>query len=271
MEASLGTVDERDGRRGSDVLDAIWDKVAAKPERSDAASTLFRAKALAQLDVAAEVDNQLPLVSRRTWLLLVGAAALVAGFLLWASLTPSVTGVSGPGRVVAPPGALPVATPVDGVLTSTASPGDALAAGSPAAVVSRPDGSSAEVLAPVAGTLWQLPVLPGSVVRAGDVVATLLPEGSDGSALIALPEVQAVGVQPGMTATIGGAQPGVVASVSAPLSAQEASSRVGIALPPDTGYVLVAVTLDASATPGGLVNGQIILSDGTVITRLLGR
>ena len=60
---------EGPGRRTSDVLDAIWDKVASRPERSDAATLLFRAKALDQLDVATEVDNQLPLVSRRSWLL----------------------------------------------------------------------------------------------------------------------------------------------------------------------------------------------------------
>ena len=270
METSLGPVDEHESRRGSDVLDAIWDKVAAKPERSDAASSLFRAKALAQLDVAAEVDNQLPLVSRRSWLLLAGAAVLVAAFGLWASLTPSVTSVSGPGRIVAAPGALPVATTVDGVLQATAEAGDALAAGDPAAVVTLPNGSTAPVPAPVAGTVWQLPLLPGTVVRAGDVLATLLPEGSADSAQLVLPEAQAVAVQPGMQASIGGAQ-GTVASVGAPLPADEAGARVGMALPPGTDYVLVTIALASELPEGQLVNGQVILSDGTVITRLLGR
>lgn len=262
-------MDEPEGRRGSDVLDAIWDKVAAKPERSDSATLIFRAKALDQLDVAAEVDNQLPLVSRRTWLLLVGVALLVLAFALWASLTPSVTSVSATGRVVASPGAVPVAATVAGIVEQLVAEGSQVAAGDSLAQV-RTDAGTISVPAPTDGTVWQLPVVPGAGVLAGQTIATLLPPGSADSALLVLPEPSAPSVQAGMGARVTGTT-GTVTSISAPLTAIEAGARIGQSLPPGTDYVLVTVGLDAPLTPGALASGQVILSDGTVISRLLGR
>lgn len=262
-------MDEPDGRRGSDVLDAIWDKVASKPERSDSATLLFRAKALDRLDVAAEVDNQLPLVSRRSWLLLAGVGLLVLAFAVWASLTPSVTSVQAVGRIVAAPGAVPVTSPVAGVLDGLVSAGTVVAPGDPLAQVTTGSGSAA-VTAPTAGTVWQLPVVPGGPIEPGQTVLTLLPPGSTDAALLVLPEAQALSVQPGMAATIGGT-PGTVTAVSAPLTADDAGARVGISLPVGADYVLVTVALDASLPAGAAANGQVILSDGTVISRLLGR
>jgi hypothetical protein len=265
-------VDEPEVRRGSDVLDAIWEKVADEPKRSDTASLIFRARALEQLDVAAEVDNQLPLVSRRSWLLLVGVAVLVAAFALWASLTPSVTSISAPVRIVAVPGSSPVVAPVPGILSDvTVTAGDSVTAGQQVATLATEAGE-VPVVSVLDGTAWQVPLVPGSAVAAGDEVLTLLPPGSDDAALLAVPEGQAGAVQAGMKVDVvaGGRVSGAVASLSAPLSADDAGARTGLVLPPGTTYVLVTVDLADPLPAGAAGTAQVILSDGTVITRLLG-
>ncbi len=81
------------------------------------APTLFRSTALAKLDVAAEIDNQLPLVPRRTWLIAVGAILLVIAFGMWAAITPSVTSVSG---VISPSQALLLTKILIGVVAGLA-------------------------------------------------------------------------------------------------------------------------------------------------------
>jgi biotin carboxyl carrier protein len=265
-------VEDPDVRRGSDVLDAIWEKVADQPQRSDSASLIFRAKALEQLDVAAEVDNQLPLVSRRSWLLLVGVAVLVAAFALWASLTPSVTSITAPVRIVAAPGASPVVAPAAGVLLSQAVvAGDLVAPGQQVATLGT-EGGEVPVLSAVDGTVWQLPLVPGSAVPAGGELMTLLPSGSTEAALLPIPEAQAAAIAPGMSVNVvaGPMVAGTVTGVSAPLSAVDAGQRTGLVLPPGTTYVLVTVALDAPLAAGASGSAQVILSDGTVITRLLG-
>lgn len=257
------------GRRGSEVLDAIWDKVADKPQRSESAQVLFRAKALEQLDVATEVDNQLPLVSRRNWLMLVGVALLVIGLLIWASLTPSVTAVSATGRVVAPPGALPVVSTVEGVLLRTeVRSGQDVAPGEVVATLAS-NGPDTQVKSFDAGTVWQILAVPGETVGPSEPVMTLLPAGSENSVLLALPEQQATSVRPGMRVDVAGLQ-GAVVEVGAALPVEDAALRTGLALPTGTTYRLVAVGLDGSLPPGTAVTGQVILSNETVLTRLVG-
>lgn len=257
------------GKRGSEVLDAIWDKVADKPQHSESAQVLFRAKALEQLDVAAEVDNQLPLVSRRNWLLLVGVAVLVIGLLVWASLTPSVTSVSAAGRVVASPGALPVVAAQPGILLRTnVETGQQVTAGQTVATLSNGDADAA-VTSLDAGTVWQVLAVPGEAVGPAEPIITLLPAGSDKSVLLALTEAQAGPVAPGMRADVAGMQ-GTVVSVGAALPAEDAALRTGLALPTGTTYRLVSVGLTGTLPPGTAVNGQVILSNETVLSRLVG-
>lgn len=263
---------ELPGRRSSDVLDAIWEKVADKPERSSTANVLFRAKALDQLDVAAEVDNQLPLVSRRSWLLLVGVGVLVAALFLWASLTPSVTSIAAPGRITAAPGAIPVVAPAGGVLAAElVTVGSVVTPGQPVATLRTADGDI-PVQAIGGGTVWQVLATTGEAVSAGTTVITLLPPGSDTSALLAIPETQAISVRPGMTVDLiaGGQVRGEVTAVSAPLPAADAGQRTGLALSPTENYALVTVSMQQPLPPGTAATGQVILSDSTVFERVLG-
>lgn len=258
------------GRRGSEVLDAIWDQVEATPTAPTSGPAAFRAKALGQLDVATQVDNQLPLVPRRSWLLLVGVAVLVVAFLLWAALTPSIRSVTADARVVAPGGLTPVAVAAPGVVTEVAvTEGDRVGPGAEVAVVDTAAGSQV-LRAAAPGTVWQVLRSPGAAVQPGDAVATLLPPGSDRAVLIAVPEDQAGPVAVGMKVTAGPVT-GTVAAVRAPVPAPVAMADTGIVLPPDTTYLLVVAALDAPLPPGAGVTASVVLSETSVLQRLLGR
>lgn len=264
-------------RRHSDVLDAIYDQMAGKPERSAVANTLFRARALEQLDVPAEIDNQLPLVSRRSWLLLVGVALVVVGFLFWAALTPSRTTVAGAGRVVAANGVHTVAAGSNGrVVGKPAASGTVVGPGQAVAVLRGESGTS-PVIAGIAGTVWQVLVTPGTQVAAGQPVATLLPPGSGRAVLLPLAEAtagpirtgMAVALQPlaGAPAASGTDATGKVAAISAALPSDVASQRTALPLAAGN-YVLVTVMLDQRLAPGAQVLGQVVLSQGSVLDRL---
>lgn len=262
-------MDKPEGRKGSDVLDAILDKVAQAPQHTGPANTLFRARALDQLDVADEVDTRLPLVSRRSWLALVGVGLLVLAFALWAALTPSVTSITASGRVMADPGAVPVAATTSGVVGSVVEPGRSVRAGEPVATI-----DDTEVTATVEGTVWQTPVVTGATVQAGEPVVTLLPPDSSGQVLLPVPEASAGSIREGMTVRVagpGGGAAGTVRSVSGPLSGTDVSARTGLVFDDTTTYVLVAVSLQNPLPPGSAVGATIVLSEGTVLTRLLGR
>ena len=260
------------GRHSSDVLDAIWEKVADKPEHSASAQVLFRAKALEQLDVADELDNQLPLVSRRSWLLLVGVALLVAALFLWASLTPSVTSIAAAGRITAAPGATPVVTPVGGVMAAElVTVGTVVQPGQTVSTLLVADGET-PIKAVGGGTVWQVLATTGEAVSAGATVITLLPPGSETSALLAVPETQAFAIRPGMTVDViaGGQVRGEVTALSAPLPAVDAGQRTGLALSPAENYVLVTVAMNSPLPAGTAATGQVILSNSTVFERVLG-
>lgn len=263
-------MDKPEPRRGSEVLDAILDKVAEDTQSSVPTNVLFRAKALEQLDVATEVDARLPLVSRRSWLALVGVGLLVAAFALWASLTPSVTSVNVQARVVATPGALPVAATVDGLVESVVTGPKTVVTGDTVATLST-EGGSSQVRSAVAGTVWQQLVVPGSTVRAGDPVITVLPADSANQALFAVPQAEAAAMAKGMTVLLGNGTSGLIDSISAPVTAEQAGARIGLTLPDDTTYVMVGVALNTPMVPGTATSATVVLSEGTVLTRLLGR
>lgn len=81
------------------VIGAILDQVEARAEAAPKASELFRAQALEHLDVAADVDARLTLVSRRSWLAIATIGLVLSCGIVWAALTPSIGAVEAKGRV----------------------------------------------------------------------------------------------------------------------------------------------------------------------------
>ncbi len=255
----------------SDVIDAILGKVADNRTRTDTSNALFRAKALDQLDVAADIDNQLPLVSRRSWLLLVGAALIVIAFVFWAALTPSTQTASGVGRVLAPSGLLSVTAPASGfVLNMNVSSGDLVQTGDTVAVLQAPSGP-VPAISIVSGNTWQVLGTIGSPVAQGEILITVLPAESERTALVVLSPASAEQVRPGMTVDAGGTEVGTVTVVEPPLPASEIVNRTGITVPPGELASIVQVALSEPTEPGRSANFTIQLSSRTILEQMFQR
>lgn len=253
------------------------DAIPGAPDpRTDARpdpSRLFRAQALAQLDVSAELDNQLPLVPRRAWLLLVGAGAIVIAFLAWCAFTPSVEYVKAEGRVLGPPGLLQVAATSQGTVQEVlVEPGDSISSGTAIVLLATDTGTlSARALAE--GTVWQLAAQPGDPITVGQQLTTLLPPGSGGHLTLAIPETEAADVRVGMKVVGSLSKPiGRVESVRAPLQPDVAQELAALDLErePGANVVLVYVRLDQPMTAGSLVQASVVTSSSTILRRMLG-
>lgn len=276
--------DREQGRRTSDVLDAIFDRVD-RPDtnESDAAErqTLFRAAALERLDVPLQVDALLPLTSRRSWLLLVGALAVVVASIGYAAATTVTESVAVTGRAVGAAGVADVSSPVAGIVTDWMVMGGAgVDSGTPVLTVQTGSGP-VDVLAPIDGTLWQQLVLVGDAVEAGDLLATQLPADSGRAAVVLVSELEAGGVEPGADVRLGDFEGTVRATGPAPIPVEVAARRLAIDTAlvesvldatDSTGVVgaviMVTVDLEAPVPPGTMITGDVVIDRSSLLSRI---
>jgi multidrug efflux pump subunit AcrA (membrane-fusion protein) len=262
--------------RQSGVLDAIFEAVEDKPASPELQASPFRAAALARLNVPEQVDTLLPIISRRTWLAAVGVVLAIVAFLVYAAATTTVTAISTQGRAVAEGGIVQAVSPEPGVILElSAQSGAAVDVGSPLASGVTADGSAFDVRAPLNGTLWQVLVLAGGAVERGDTVATILPEGSDRSVLVALPESEAATAAAAVRVDLSIPGQGTVAArvvsvSSAPVPADIAVART--ALPVDAAAQMVMVSLEPAAPlrAGADISVTFVLSERTLLQGMLG-
>ena len=231
---------------------------------------LFRARALEQLDIGAEIDSQLPLVPRRTWLIVVGIALLAFAGIMWAALTPSQTSVTALGRAVADSGITQISTMASGSVGSMLpASGAKVAAGSTVFEVATMSGT-VPVTTMTSGTVWQVFPEPGAGVTAGEILGTVLPDGSDRTVLLAVNESAMGGLAVGQEAIIDGRPNGTVTMITPPLPVAEVASRTGLTLGSNELYSIATVTLDQPIKPGTEVNGRVILASESVLQRIIG-
>ncbi len=263
-------------RRQSGVLDAIFDVVEDKPEQPQgSAANVFRATALAEIDVPKQVDNLLPLTSRRSWLALVGVALVIVAGLVYAGTIVQTTAVTATGRAVAATGVAAAASPVGQVLTSVlVHDGSAVRAGQPVAEGVAADASVAQVVSPIDGTVWQVLGSVGGILSPGQTAATILPVGSGDTILVAVPESQSGQVTTGLAVNVSGtsaSSTGTVTEVSsAPIPSEVAGPRLGIQLPPGDQVILVTVSLTDPIPAGMSLTAQIVISQQTLLQQLTG-
>jgi biotin carboxyl carrier protein len=267
----------RDGaRRQSGVLDAIFDVVEDKPEQSQgSAANVFRAKALAEIDVPKQVDNLLPLTSRRSWLALVGVGLVIVAGLVYAGTIVQTKSVTATGRAVAAAGVAVAASPVGQVLSAVlVQDGSAIRAGEPVAEGVAADASTVQVVSPIDGTVWQVLGSVGGILSPGQTAATILPVGSGETILVAVPESQSAEVTEGLTVNIdgtGAASTGTVTAVgAAPIPSEVAGQRLGIQLPPGEQMTMVTVSLAEPIPAGMSLTAQIVISEQTLLQQLTG-
>jgi multidrug resistance efflux pump len=260
------------------VLDAIFDAVDEKAEihTLGSGSSPFRATALANIDVPVQVDNLLPLTSRRTWLALIGVAAVIIAFLAYAAGTTQTTSIQATGRAVAATGVAQAASPGPMSVTEVlVAEGQHVGAGDVIARGAASDASPLEVRSPVAGSVWQLLVVQGGIADLGTVVATVLPDGSDMSVLVSLDEAQ--GAQAGnaerIDLKVDGAPTGTATMEtvqSAPVPAQVASARTSTALESEAPQTLISLAPDHPITAGSEVSVTFVLSERTLLQAMFG-
>lgn len=233
----------------------------------------FRQSALDRLDVAVQIDNQLPLVPRRIWLIVVGCILLIAAGLLWAALTPSQTSINTTGRVVAPGGLTLVSAPITGTVASKV----------PLMGMHVPDGAqlltihgesgTQQVTTMAGGEVWQDLVSLGQGVQQGQQLLTIIPDGSTRTVVAQVPEAQAIALKVGQRAYVQSPEvlSGTVSALQAPLPGSLVGPRIGEELPAGQLYVLVTIALDTPASPGEQVNVRIVLTEDSVLSRLVSR
>jgi multidrug resistance efflux pump len=235
---------------------------------------LFRAKALAQVDIPKQIDNLLPITSPKIWIAIAGVAGVLVAAIIYAAGTPQVTSVTTTGRAVAESGVVTVGTIDEIVLNKTevtegiqVRQGELLAEGSGAG------GATVTLTAPADGTIWQILASPGQVLAGGTAVLTILPPGSDTQVFVPVPQEVSGGVQVGQSVQILGsdfAVSGTVSAISAtPLPSERAAALTGLTLNPADSYIEVSISTDQAITPGAQVTVEIIKSESTLLRELV--
>jgi len=263
-------------RRQSDVLDAIFDVVGDKPESQTLGKpSPFRASALEQMNLPTQVDNLLPITSRRSWVAVAAAALLIVAGLVYAAGVVQTFSVTVSGRVVAPPGLATAAAPTGAVLTSASvSEGDTVTAGQVLAEGVDDNGRPVRIASPIAGTIWQQVGFAGRVVHAGDMVATVLPPGSSATVLVAVQESDEARITPGLTVNVTSGETQTTGTVTAidaaPEPSEVESARLGVPLTAGTSVYPTTITLAEPLEAGAGATAQIIISQKTLLQQLTG-
>ena len=263
------------GRRRSDVLDAIFEAVEEKPaEASTPSSHLFRAKALAQIDIPKQIDNLLPITSPKIWIAIAGVAGVLIAAIIYAAGTPQVTSVTTTGRAVAELGVVTVGTIDEFVLNRMeVTEGIEVRQGAFLAEGTGAEGATVTLIAPADGTIWQILASQGQVLSGGAAVLTILPTGSDTHVFVPVPQGASSGVQVGQSAQVLGANFAVSGTVSAvsetPLPSDRAAALTSLTLNPADTYIYVSIAIDEMITPGAQVTVEIIESESTVLRELV--
>ena len=263
------------GRRRSDVLDAIFEAVEEKPtDASTPSSHLFRAKALAQVDIPKQIDNLLPITSPKIWIAIAGVAGVLFAAIIYAAGTPQVTSVTTTGRAVAESGVVTVGTIDEFVLNRMeVTEGIEVRQGALLAEGTGADGATVTLTAPADGTIWQILASQGQVLSGGAAVLTILPTGSDTQVFVPVPQGASSGVQVGQSAQVLGADFAVSGTVSAvsetPLPSDRAAALTSLTLNPADTYIYVSIAIDEMITPGAQVTVEIIESESTVLRELV--
>ena len=263
------------GRRRSDVLDAIFEAVEEKPaEASTPSSHLFRAKALAQVDIPKQIDNLLPITSPKIWIAIAGVAGVLIAVIIYAAGTPQVTSVTATGRAVAESGVVTVGTIDEFTLTDMqVSEGESVREGEFLAEGTGAEGATVVLTAPAEGTIWQILASQGQVLASGSAVLTILPPGSDTHVFVPVPQAASSGVQVGQSAKVFGADFAASGTVSAisetPLPSDRTAVLTSLTLNPADTYIYVSISTDEVITPGAQVTVEIIESESTVLRELV--
>jgi hypothetical protein len=164
----------------------------------------YRERALEQDDIREALDERVRVVSVPRWIALVVGLLLIVGLIAWSASKEVQTTVDAQG-VISLPGGIPhVVAPLAGVVVSPPpSPGSSVTPGQVVSKIDTGRGPSVSVTALEGGTINTAPVVLGSYVNAGDVLATIVPPGAHQPVFVLfVTDSEANEVTPGMTAEV---------------------------------------------------------------------
>jgi multidrug efflux pump subunit AcrA (membrane-fusion protein) len=133
--------------------------------------------------------------SPRLWVALLGAVALIMGFLTWGVLARPPVFTSAEGVISTVGGPLEVGAALDGTVEVVfVSVGTAVEAGNTLAILLDESGQRVRVRTPVAGTVIEVATQDGGLIRSGSGIATIqrVEENLVGIALIPAAEISGV-------------------------------------------------------------------------------
>jgi hypothetical protein len=174
---------------------------------------LFRAKAQERLSSPEQLDQLMRVTSPRSWLVLLGLAAIIIAALIWAFVGQVPRTVSGQAILMQPGGLTNVVAQAPGVVAElTVQPGDRVEEGqiiahlhplatftTTGAPVATPVGDlSINVLSPIGGEVVEMLSSPGDVLNIGDAVVSL--EGLDDVTVgyVYVTDAEGKQIEPGM-------------------------------------------------------------------------
>ncbi|MBV8988618.1 MAG: hypothetical protein JOY58_06605 [Solirubrobacterales bacterium] len=142
-------------------------------------SGLFRDRALHQGDVREALDERARIVGVPRWIALAIAALVILGFVAWSASTEIQTTVNAQGVISSNDGVPVVVSPVAGtVLTPPPPRGTVLRRGDVVATVNVGRGAPVEVRAATAGSVDLVLTAPGAFIPAGGELAIIVPVGA---------------------------------------------------------------------------------------------
>lgn len=215
----------------------------------------------------------------RPWMKVALAASVVTilGALTWSIFATISTSVSGTAAILPDTGFEEVASPIPGMLSNVFyRGGDHVDANEIVAKVVGDDGRQLAVKAPVAGTVEIALFNAGAIVKSGDTILLVVPDGAKPTITTYLTIGQGQGVEVGqpvvITSSLCPAYTGAVSSVlRAPLTRGQIADRVSLqglahAISPPDGGIGISVNLPADWCPDAAFGstGQLVVTTGTV-------
>ena len=137
----------------------------------------FRKRALDRLSSPEDLDRLVRISRPGTWIALAGLLLVIAGVVLWATLTSITTTVSGLGFVLPEGGLIESSTARAGIVQRIdVRSGQRVRRGDPVATLRLPDGGDVSVTAPTDGEVGEVLRSVGDFVPEGGEVAILVPQ-----------------------------------------------------------------------------------------------
>ena len=167
---------------------------------------IFRQAALERLSSPEQLDQLMPIIALRGWIALFTVIGLVLLALAWSFFDTIPTQVTGRGILIRGGQLLPVVAPVGGQIEALfVQAGDLVQPGQIIASLQPLDNAGAAPVQAVSlftGQVVELAAARGSVVNAGETIATLEDPAKPLEAVIYVPASTGKSVQPGMAAQV---------------------------------------------------------------------